>query len=205
MAAKIAKTALIRRRIRREVQSRKRVQNPSTEMVILAGAVFAALLLLYFFDPKPFPQASFNAIRKTDGKGDKDRYVLVYPNTRDALVVTSDGEVWTADSTKELDFSSVSAFDPFYKQRDRKHQFEGASTAFFPLQLINPDLRDKKAVNFALMRMPYKYDAPIASAQVLKLAYVDGIPVAVTANIGYDETKAIIKGLHPTWKLVPEV
>ena len=89
MAVKIAKTAIIRRRIRRDVQTRKRQENPSEHMAMLAGLILVAFLVMNFFEPKKFPQATFNAIRKTDGKGDKDRYLVIYPNMRAALLVST--------------------------------------------------------------------------------------------------------------------
>ena len=200
MAVKIAKTAIIRRRIRRDVQASKRQQNPSEHMAILAGLILVGFLVLHFFEPKNFPQASFNAIRKTDGKGDKDRYLVIYPNMKAALLVSTDGDVSVVDGGQEIANSSGEVFDPFYKVRDRRHHFEGATQVFYALEAVKPDLKSDRAANFALMRSPYNDGRSISDAQVITLEDVQGTAAPVVTNIENKETMAVINGTHPVWK-----
>ena len=200
MAAKIAKTAIIRRRIRRDVQTRKRQENPSEHMAMLAGLILVAFLVMNFFEPKKFPQATFNAIRKTDGKGDKDRYLVIYPNMRAALLVSTDGEIAVVDGGQEIASSSGEVFDPFYNKRDRRHHFDGATQVFYALEAVKPDLKSERATNFALMRTPYNDGRSISNAQVITVTDIQGTAAPVVTNIENAETMAIIKGTHPVWK-----
>lgn len=200
MAAKLAKAALIRRRLRRDVQASKRQQNPSQEMVMLAGLILVAFLVISFFDPKKFPQASFNAVRKIDGKGDKDRYLVIYPNMPAALLASADGEISVVDGGQEITSNASYTFDPFYKKRDRRHHFDGAPYVFYALEAVKPDLKSERAANFALMRTPYNDGRSISNAQVITLADLQGAAAPVVTNIENKETMAIIKGQHPVWK-----
>jgi hypothetical protein len=202
MAVKIAKTAIIRRRIRRDVQASKRQQNPSEHMAILAGLILLGFFVLHFFEPKKFPQASFNAIRKTDGKGDKDRYLVIYPNMKAALLVSTDGDISVVDGHEEIANSLGEVFDPFYNKRDRRHHFEGATQVFYALEAVKPDLKSDRATNFALMRSPYNDGRSIPNAQVITVTDIQGTAAPVVTNIENTETAAIIKGTHPVWKTV---
>jgi hypothetical protein len=171
-------------------------------MAILAGIILLGFLVIHFFEPRKFPQASFNAIRTTDGKGDKDRYLVIYPNMKAALLVSTDGDVSVVDGRQEIANSSGEVFDPFYNERDRYHPFDGAPQFFHALEAVKPDLRSERATNFALMRSPYNDGRSISNAQVITLADVEGTAVPVITNIENKETMAIIRGTHPVWKTV---